>query len=190
MNIPKLTTKHTTVGKYTMRAALKFCRTWTWMIRNQWNVLRVHPVNWFRISFRAWQFCATKFDFFSPTDLEDLDGLECSEQAENIINGKIWFFYIEAVPPKKFQLRKKYFFEVKKKIREKSQSQKNWWQKSKISNFKIENFKIENGDFLNLRFSIFSRISPEIFHDLFFVFFPHFFRLFSELRFFGGIASM
>jgi hypothetical protein len=27
MNIPKLTTKHTTVGKYTMRAALKFCRT-------------------------------------------------------------------------------------------------------------------------------------------------------------------
>ena len=46
-----------------------------------------------------------------------LEGLECSEHAENLINRKIIFFYIEAVPQFFSQLRKKilFFLDRKKK---------------------------------------------------------------------------
>ena len=47
--------------------------------------------------------------------------LRSSECAENIINQKIWIFYIEAIPQKKSQLRKK----IKKK-RKKIKFQKKW----------------------------------------------------------------
>ena len=39
-----------------------------------------------------------------------LEGLERSERAENLINRKIRIFYIEAIPQKISQLRKKNFF--------------------------------------------------------------------------------
>ena len=42
--------------------------------------------------------------------MDKLEGLECSERAKNIINQKISFFYIEAIPQKFSQLRKKNVF--------------------------------------------------------------------------------
>ena len=41
--------------------------------------------------------------------------LECSKRLETIINRKIIIFYIEAIPPKNFQLQKKYIFSESKK---------------------------------------------------------------------------
>ena len=47
----------------------------------------------------------------------DLEELEYPEHAKNLINRKITIFYIEAIPQKISQLRKKiFFFETKKNI--------------------------------------------------------------------------
>ena len=46
----------------------------------------------------------------------DLDGLESSEQSENIINRKIGNFYIEAIPKNFPQLQQKIFFRARPKI--------------------------------------------------------------------------
>ena len=43
-------------------------------------------------------------------DMDELEGLECPERAENIINGKIGNFYIENISNFFSQLRKKKFF--------------------------------------------------------------------------------
>ena len=54
--------------------------------------------------------------FFSARVYADLEGLECSERAGNIINRKIRLFYIEAVSKFFSQLRKKIFFFALQKI--------------------------------------------------------------------------
>ena len=47
--------------------------------------------------------------------MDKLEGLECSERAKNIINRKISFFYIEAIPKFFSQLRLKIFFRARQK---------------------------------------------------------------------------
>ena len=54
--------------------------------------------------------CKKPTIFFSGAEGE---GLECSDHAENIINRKIGTFYMEAIPPKIFQLRQKIFFRAR-----------------------------------------------------------------------------
>ena len=46
--------------------------------------------------------------------MNELEGLECPEGAENIINGKIGNFYIENISTFFSQLRKKIFFRTNK----------------------------------------------------------------------------
>ena len=46
-----------------------------------------------------------------------MKGLECSICFGNIINRKVRNLYIEAIPKKKSQLRKKYIFELDKHLR-------------------------------------------------------------------------
>ena len=117
--------------------------------------------------------------------------LPYSKRSENIINRKIRQFYIEAIPPKKSQLRKKIFFRARRKNFEKFSDQKIFENvRQKIWG---ENLKSQNR-FWDLRFppDFLSDIFEKILVGKFFKFFSSSSKkyFFSELRFFLGIASM
>ena len=59
-----------------------------------------------RTRYRIWNFVQKKGCFFS---VRPRRCLECRNHAKNLINGKISFFYIEAISQKNSQLRKKTF---------------------------------------------------------------------------------
>ena len=82
------------------------------------------------------------------------EGLECSKRAENIINREITIFYIEAIPPKNCQLRKKYFCsDSKKSFSEIFENHRQKFSKSQIVGFwKSRFWSPKNVDFFFVEF--------------------------------------